>query len=306
MKTSPVTVADLSASVIAVPPCAWTRKLEPDHGENRKLLDYLQQGGVTSILYGGNANFYNISNGQLESVMSELAAAARDDTWLIPSVGPDAGKLVDQAPIIRRLGFPAAMVLPQGFTATPQGVELAIRRFVDAFGNPVIVYVKTENYLAPGQLAKLIGDGVACAVKYAVPRKDAAVDDHLEQICAAVGREFVVSGFGENPAVTHMRAFGVAGYTSGSVCIAPRLSTSMLRACRRGKFDAAETIRRKFLPIEAERDEHGPIPVIHDAVTLAGIADMGTILPTFVNTAGELHPAIKRAAIELREADKDG
>lgn len=305
MKTSAVAVADLAGSVIAVPPCAWNDDLEPHHDENRKLLDYLERGGVTSILYGGNANFYNISNGQLEAVMSELKAAARDKTWLIPSVGPDAGKLLDQAPIVRALGFPAAMVLPQGFTATPKGVEIAIRRFVDAFGNPVIVYIKTDDYLAPEQLAGLIGDGVACAVKYAVPRRDAAVDGYLERICAAVGKEYVVSGFGEKPAVTHMREFGLAGYTSGSVCIAPRLSTAMLRACRQGDFGAAESIRQKFLPVEAERDEHGPIPVIHDAVTLAGIADMGTILPTFVNTPDKLHAAIRTAAIGLRQEDND-
>ena len=301
MKTSPVTIADLKASVIAVPPCAWTESFEPNQRENRKLLKHLEKGGVKAVLYGGNANFYNVSNGQLESIMGQLAETANSDTWLIPSVGPDGGKMLDQAPVIRRLGFPAAMVLPQGFTATPSGVEIAIRRFVDAYGNPVIVYIKTDDYLAPEQLEAMVADGVACGIKYAVPRQDPAADTYLSQLCQAMGTDPVISGLGEKPALTHMRKFGLPGFTSGSVCVAPALSMAMLRACQQGRFDDAERIRQKFLPLEAQRDKHGPIVVIHEAVSLSGVAEMGTILPTLANVPDALHASIRDAAVQLRE-----
>ena len=43
-------------AVIAVPPLGLTPGLEPDVKENRKILEHLHAGGVTSYLYGGNAN----------------------------------------------------------------------------------------------------------------------------------------------------------------------------------------------------------------------------------------------------------
>ena len=60
MKTSPVTPQDLGGSVIAVPPLALTSDLSADIEENRKILKHLHAGGVTSYLYGGNANFFAI------------------------------------------------------------------------------------------------------------------------------------------------------------------------------------------------------------------------------------------------------
>ena len=38
----------------------------------------------------------------------------------------------------------------------------------------------------------------------------------------SVDRSLVVSGMGELPAIIHLRDFGLAGFTSGCVCIAPR------------------------------------------------------------------------------------
>ena len=41
-----------------------------------------------------------------------------DDTWVIPSAGPDYGKLDDQATILKGRSFPTVMVLPLAFPAT--------------------------------------------------------------------------------------------------------------------------------------------------------------------------------------------
>lgn len=40
--------------------------------ENRALCAHLHSGGVSSWLYGGNANFYNISSLEFESTMTAL------------------------------------------------------------------------------------------------------------------------------------------------------------------------------------------------------------------------------------------
>ena len=60
MKTSPVTAADLSASVVAVPPMARHTDWSLNIAGNQAMIDHLQVGGVRTLMCGGNANFYNI------------------------------------------------------------------------------------------------------------------------------------------------------------------------------------------------------------------------------------------------------
>ena len=60
MKTSPVTSADLSASVLAVPPMARHQDGLLNIAGNQAMVDHLEAGGVRTLMYGGNANFYNI------------------------------------------------------------------------------------------------------------------------------------------------------------------------------------------------------------------------------------------------------
>ncbi len=60
MKTSPVGFEDLANSVVTVPPLARDASLRIERAENRKIIRHLERGGVTTLMYGGNANFYNI------------------------------------------------------------------------------------------------------------------------------------------------------------------------------------------------------------------------------------------------------
>src|SRR5690606_29598697 len=86
MKTTAVTSTDLTRSVISVPPLARTADLELDDAANRRLLAHLRAGGVTTAMYGGNANLYNISYRQYEQLLGRLVEWAPADTWVIPSI----------------------------------------------------------------------------------------------------------------------------------------------------------------------------------------------------------------------------
>ena len=92
MKTSAVTAADLSRSVLAVPPLARRGDLEPDPAANRQLIRHLEAGGVTTLMYGGNANFYNVGLYEYGAILDFLEQAVAADTWVIPAAGPDFGK----------------------------------------------------------------------------------------------------------------------------------------------------------------------------------------------------------------------
>jgi dihydrodipicolinate synthase/N-acetylneuraminate lyase len=304
VKTSAVNAADLARSVIAVPPLARNGDLTLNPEANVTLIRHLEAGGVSTMMYGGNANFYNMGMYEYGAVLDFLEQTVAAGTWLIPSAGPDFGKLMDQARILRTRAFPTAMVLPLTFPATPDGSEKAIRLFAESFGRPVIVYVKAENFLTPSHIKRLVDAGLVAGIKYAVVREDASNDTFLRELLEKVDAKLVVSGIGERPAIEHLRTFGLAGFTSGSVCIGPRGSTRMLVALKAGDFATADTIREAYLPLENLRDAFSPIRVLHEAVTLAAIADMGPMLPQLSNIAADQQAAVGAAAKALLVHDR--
>ncbi len=305
MKTSPVTFEDLAASVLAVPPLARRDDYRLNKAANKELIRYLERGGVTTLLYGGNANFYNISLSEYPEILTTLAEAAAPGTWVIPSVGPSYGMMMDQLAVLGEYDFPTVMVLPLQAPATPAGVETGLRRFAERFGKPIVIYLKFEGYLEVDGVRRLVEDGVVSAIKYAVVRDKPARDDYLSALCDVIDRRYLISGSGERPAVVHLRDFGLSGFTSGSVCVAPRRSAELLKALKGQDYDKAESLRQRFLPLEDLRDAINPIRVLHDAVTLAGIADMGPVLPLTSNLAGDERERVAAAARELAGLERE-
>ena len=309
MKTTPVALQDLTSSVFAVPPLARTSDLAIDKNENARLIRHLEAGGVSTLLYGGNANFYHVGLYEFALVLDCLAEAAAPGTWVIPSVGPDYGKMIDQADVMKTRAFPTAMVMPPSPPTTPAGVETGVKRVAERFGRPVILYIKAEGQIEPDGVRRLVDGGHIASVKYAIPRTDPRADAYLTRLVDLVDTKRLVSGMGERPAVAHMRDFNLAGFTSGSVCLAPKTAQALLKACRRKDWAAAERLRQLFVPLEDFREKLSFITVLHEAVTLSGIADMGAMLPLLSNLDRQHHPELKRLVDALlsaeRSADKE-
>ena len=303
MKTTPVTKEDLLRSVIAVPPMARHADFSLNKDANRALIRYLESGGVRSLMYGGNANFYHIPLSEYAATLDFLAETAGADTWVLPSIGPDYGKAIDQAAIIKASPFPTAMLLPMSFPFNDTGLAIGIRRITDAMGKPAVVYIKSEPYLKPETLKALVDEGRVASVKYAVVRDDPTKDDYLTALCQAVDRKFLVSGIGERPAITHLRDFGITSFTSGSVCLAPAGSMKLLELLKAKKYDEAEKVRAAYIPFEDCRDGISPIRVLHDGVTLAGIADMGPMLPMITGLTDAEKARVQPVAKSLAAAN---
>ena len=299
MKTTPITPADLRRSVIAVPPLCRKPDLTLADDENTKLIRHLEAGGVTTLLYGGNANLYNIAVSEYAALLEYLAGAAGANSVVVPSVGPFYGNIIDQADILRQFQFPTAMILPTLFPSKPAGVQVAVRHFVERAGIPAVLYIKDEGYITPEAAAELVNDGLISWIKYAIVRQDTSKDAFLSALTQLVNPEIIVSGIGEQPAIIHLRDFGVNGFTSGCVCVAPAHSTRLMRAIHAKDYGLAEKIREEFRPLEDQRNAHGPIPVLHHAVALAGVAGTGSFLPLLASLPDALLPGIEKAAKEL-------
>ena len=72
---------------------------------------------------------------------------------------------------------------------------------------------------------------------------------------------------------------------------------ALLRAVESDRTEEAQRLYDAFLPLETLRDEISLIRVLHDAVTLSGIADMGPIQPLLSATPPR-HLALIEEAVE--------
>jgi dihydrodipicolinate synthase/N-acetylneuraminate lyase len=299
MNTSPLSLDEFSASVLAVPPLARHADLSLDVDQNRKLIRHIEGGGLKTLLYGGNANIYHCSLHDYARLLELLAVHSADTTRVIPAIGPDFGKMMDQGRLLRGSEYRTAMVLPmQGFT-TSEGVADGISRFVDFTGIPVTLYLKNESYIDIANLGRLVDEGRIVAVKYAVVRDDPVEDPYLQSLVERITAARVVSGMGERPALVHLSRFGLASFTTGSGCIAPKASMRLLAALKQREVALAEDLHARFLPLEDLRESISLIRVLHDAVTLSGIADMGAHLPLLSASPTDRWDEIKQAADAL-------
>lgn len=296
MNTAALKIEEFATSVLAVPPLARRADLSLDPAQNQALIRHIEAGGLRILLYGGNANLYHIGMAEYGQMLDMLAQQAAPTSRVIPAIGPDFGRMMEQARMLRATGYRTAMVLPmQGFT-TPEGVADGISRFVDAADMPVTIYLKSESYIDIAGLGRLVDEGRVFAVKYALVRADPSVDPYLEQLIARISPQRIVSGMGERPAPVHLLRFGLASFTTGCGCIAPRACMNLLEALKAGNAAAAARWHAQFMPLEDLRESVSLIRVLHDAVSYSGIADMGPQLPLLSASPPESQAQVRALA----------
>jgi 4-hydroxy-tetrahydrodipicolinate synthase len=293
--------------VFAVPPLARTADScrSIDFEKNARIVRHIAGGGIRRLIYGGNAFFYHVTLREYEQILEWQHHLQRDGLWFIVSAGPSFGRLMDQAPLLRRFGVSCVMVLPCADPRDPAGIGQGLREFVEASGTRFLAYVKEESNLGADlergldMLGGLVDDGLCIGIKYAVVRQNPRVDPYLQALLQRVDRGKVISGIGERPAVIHLRDCGLTGFTTGSGCVAPAQSAAILTACERGDFAEAEQLREHFLDLEDMRDKWGPPRVLHHAVELAGIARTGAIPPFVSPLSADQQKCIQPVVQEL-------
>ena len=309
MMSGPITLQDV-AGVFAVPPLPRRpdrrRSLNLDAAEC--VARHIEAGGITRFLYGGNAFLYHVTLDEYESLLDWLAGFA-DTRWPIPSVGPSFGRAIDQARLVRHHAFRTAMLLPCNDPRDARGMEAGVREIADAAGVPLILYLKSDAGFGNDKeagldaIGRLVDDGIAVAIKYAVVLDDPRRDPYLDALLRRVDRHRVISGMGERPALVHMRDFALPGLTTGSGCIAPHMCTALFDRANEKDWQRAEELRSQFMPLEDLRDRWGPARVLHHATELASIAPTGPIPPYVSPLGAKLLQELAPVARALRERD---
>jgi 4-hydroxy-tetrahydrodipicolinate synthase len=276
--------------VFSVPPLARVpgKSRAIDFEQSLRIVRHIAQGGISRFIYGGNAFLYHLTLDEYEQLLEWQAGIRQDGLWFIPSAGPSYGRLMDQAPLLRRFDVSCVMTLPCGDPRDAVGLERGLREFAEASGARLMLYLKEETNMGADLMAgldavaKLVDEGICVAIKYAVVRKNPEEDTYLDELVKRVDRRKVISGIGERPAVAHLRHWGLPGFTTGSGCLAPTLSAAVYSACRAADYGRAQRLCSRFMGLEDLRDEWGPARVLHHALEFAGIARTGPI-PPFVS-----------------------
>lgn len=297
--------ASVMDTVIAVPPIARNSDLSVNREANDRLIKHIRSGGIRTLMYGGNANFQNIGLYEYTATLDMLQDLAAPDMNLIPAIGPDFGKMIDQILMLKGRLVAGVMVLPAKAAFTPSGIENGLRRLADTLGGPLIAYLRDDSYLSPASVELLIKSGAVCMVKYGVVRKNPYEDPYLAELVERLGANVVVSGIGERPALAHLEKYKLSTFTSGLASIAPRVSQAILKSFRTNDFEKARGLRELFIPLENLRDSHDPIQVLHETVSLSGIGNMGPMLPLMSNLAPEDCPPVQAAAFQLLRVNEE-
>ena len=159
---------------------------------NDAMRDHIVGGGITRLLYGGNAFLYHVSLDDYAELLGWMASAP-DSLWMIPSLGPSFGRAIDQVGLLRAFPFPCAMLLPCADPRDAEGLEAGAREIAQRAGIPLVLYLKDldnwgrDHARGLDAVARLVRDGVAMAIKYAVVRADPAVDPYLDALARARG-----------------------------------------------------------------------------------------------------------------------
>ncbi len=298
MRTTAPRFDETDRWVFAVPPLARGEDGALSRAANQRMIRHIESGGFTMMMYGGNANFYHLAGRDYAETLAMLAEVAGNDTWIIPSAGPDFGKLMEAVPALRDLRFPSVMMLPAALT-TPAGVARGARLFAERLKQPVILYVKGPGYVDPGDARRLIADGAVLFIKYGIIAAEPASDPYLARLVDAVGPGRIVSGSGEIVALAHLRKHNLFGFTTGCGCIAPSASLALLRAIRAGDWAEAVRLEAAFAPLERARERLGPIPSLHGVMGKCGIAEMGPLQPLLSSLPDASLAEAARAARDL-------
>jgi hypothetical protein len=153
--------------VFAVPPLARSagHGRAIDFEQNSRIVRYIAQGGISRFIYGGNAFLYHSTLAEYEQLLDWQANMQRDGQLFLMSAGPSYGRLMDQAPLLRRFAIPCVMILPCGDPRDATGLERGLREFAEAAGVRLmkrtweaiswLVSIRSPNWLTKGSALRL-------------------------------------------------------------------------------------------------------------------------------------------------------
>lgn len=291
------------ARLVADLPVALNDDLSVNAPETLRLAAHVRAGGVPALLFGGNANLSAFSLSQFEAVIDLANEAARHGPVTL-GVGPELGRMLDQAPLIERSSLKNVLVLPIHAPADTHGTADGIRHIADRLGRGVIVDLIRDNHLRPVTLRKLLKEGAIVAVRYAVPMPNPGDDGYLDRVIEVMTPQRMIGGLGEAAILDHLAVRRFGAVTSSAAALVPARIRAIVEAIDGDDTERARKLFTPVLELERVRAMLGPVQVLHDAVSHAGIASMGRQMPMLSPVKAKYRADMEAAVMALLASDR--
>jgi 4-hydroxy-tetrahydrodipicolinate synthase len=241
------------ATVHLVPPTPFTadgRRVVPEV-LGRFVREMVAAGVRVFIPAAGTGEFHSLSASEAVECVRVTREAGPECAVLAP-VGMALAHAVEVGRGALEAGADALLVMPPVHPyLCDAGFGDYLRAIADAVALPVLTY-KRGPVPSDKLLLQLADEGRLVGVKYAVND----VDAFAKLASTAAGRLGLYCGTAERFAPFFMLA-GAAGYTSGSGCVAPRLTLALHAALAANDSREARRLLQLIRPLEDARARDG-------------------------------------------------
>lgn len=232
-------------------------------------VSFLVANGVERLVPGGNTGeFSSLTAGEIVAVTRATRQAARD-ALVVTGVGGALPAALELTASALAAGADGVMIHHPTHTHVGQpGLEEYYRQLATAAGGRAFLYKRTHR-LPDDLVVALAGEGAVWGVKYAVNDLLAfqRASDRAPASVWLCGTAELWAPF--------FHLLGAAGFTSGLVNAAPRLSVALQAALAEGDLVRAIELRglaREFEELRAEDDAAKNVPAVRSAMALAGFS----------------------------------
>jgi len=266
-----------------MPTTPWTArpKQEIDQDAYFRQIQRLVPAAKSIICGAATGEAYELAPREMIELVAVALKAVEGKANVYGSLPWETASAVSVCESIMELGAAGAMELPPSYAYVGQhGIEARYRATSAACGKNLIVYAKGDAGVIPSDavIAKLVGEGLICAVKRA---------------CDSVPFEVTAKAVNDaDPAVLKIQGaaerfvpgvVGIAdGYTTGSGVVFPNISRKIEAAFLANDLPEVRRLVNVFAPIELMRAQHG---------TAYNIAPLKWLLKNLYNVGnGEARP----------------
>jgi 4-hydroxy-tetrahydrodipicolinate synthase len=233
----------------------------------RRHVSFLVANGVERLVPGGNTGEFSSLTAAEVVAVTRATRDAAPDALVVAGVGGALPAALELTASTLAAGADGVMIHHPSHTHVGRrGLEEYYRRIAAAAGGRAFLYKRTHRL--PDDLAvALAREGTVWGVKY-------AVNDLLgfDRACGRARDSVWLCGTAELWA-PFFHLLGAAGFTSGLVNAAPRLSAALQAALDEGDLGRAMELRglaREFEELRAEDDAAKNVPAVRSAMALAG------------------------------------
>ncbi len=274
----------------------FTREKELDEDGLRKHIRYLIDSGVQAVIpNAGTSESVSLSDKEHERALDIVIDAANGETPVISGViKPGIKSVIESAKYSLDAGADAILLItPYYARPTQEGIYDYFKTVANSVDISIIVYnipARTGVDVNPQTLAQLSEISQIVGIKEC----NWELGQFLQKI-RLVGKKISVIA-GSSPVAVEAMVMGAKGLITGSDNLIPDAWVRIYETCKRGDFEKAKELHRKYLPlfsVLASEPDPAPLKAALSMIGRLGEYVRSPILPIREDTREKIKEILK-------------